>query len=53
MSPETATIRPWRNLFGERYYRVHLVLLAIDEAHCVYEWLVGINVLLDRMLLTF
>ena len=44
MSPETATTRPWRNLFAERYYRSHLVVLAVDEAHCVYEWLVCIRI---------
>ena len=41
MSPETATTRPWRQLFSEKYYRSNLALLAVDEAHCVYEWLVG------------
>ena len=44
MSPETATSRPWRNLFSESYYRSHLVVLAVDEAHCVHEWLVGIKI---------
>ena len=41
MSPEVATTPPWRNLFSTSYYREHLVVVAVDEAHCIHEWLEG------------
>ena len=40
MSPETATSTPWRNVFGEQYYRSNLCSIAVDESHCIVEWLV-------------
>ena len=39
MSPEVATTAPWRGLFTTDYYKRHLVLVAVDEAHCIHEWL--------------
>lgn len=41
MSPEIAISNPWRDLFSSK---LQLSLLAIDEAHCVYEWLVSIKI---------
>ena len=41
MSPEAATTRPWRAIFGEAYFKTNLSLLAIDEAHCITEWSVS------------
>ena len=39
MSPEVATSLPWRQLFSTDYYKSHLVAVAVDEAHCIQEWL--------------
>ena len=36
MSPETAVTNPWRTVFTS----ANLALVAIDEAHCIAEWLV-------------
>ena len=43
MSPETATSPPWRNVFGERYFMSNLCSIAVDESHCIAEWLVKLN----------
>ena len=40
ISPESATSKPWRGLFSSAVFRTNLVLLAIDEAHCISEWYV-------------
>ena len=41
MSPEVATTPPWRTtLFSTPHYRDRLVV-AVDEAHCIHEWLEG------------
>ena len=40
MSPEAAATKPWRELFKSPMFRKHLVLLAVDEAHCISEWYV-------------
>ena len=44
ISPEAATTRPWRKVFAETYFKSNLILLAVDEAHCITEWLVLENV---------
>ena len=38
MSPEHAVTPPWRRLFGSEYYKRHLAVVAIDEAHCIVDW---------------
>ena len=42
MSPETAVSTEWRKVFTHSYVKQHLVLICIDEAHCISEWLVYI-----------
>ena len=42
MSPESATTSPWKQLYKEKSFNQHLVLIAIDEAHCIHEWSVPI-----------
>lgn len=39
MSPETAVSNPWRGFFSSELAN-KLALVAVDEAHCVHEWLV-------------
>ena len=38
MSPETAVKPPWRELFSNALFQQNAVMVAIDEAHCIYEW---------------
>jgi len=40
MSPEVATSPPLRSLFENNQFKRNLVLIAVDEAHCICEWLV-------------
>ncbi len=40
MSPECAVKPPWCTLFSTPYAKQNLVLIAVDEAHCVLDWLV-------------
>lgn len=38
VSPELVVRSPWRNLFQTAHFKKHLVLVAVDEAHCIPEW---------------
>ena len=38
MSPECAVTSPWRNIFCSSYGQANIVLVAIDEAHCIEDW---------------
>ena len=38
MSPEHAVAPPWRGLFCCDYFKRHLAVVAIDEAHCIADW---------------
>ena len=40
MPPEVATTS-WRSVFEKPHVKKNLVLLAIDEVHCICEWLVN------------
>ena len=40
MSPETAISPHWRALFTADHVKKQLALVAIDEAHCIVDWLV-------------
>ena len=39
MSPETAALPPWCGVFLDKDFRKKLTLIAVDEAHCIAEWL--------------
>ena len=38
MSPESAVTQPWRGIFTTPKYKTNLTLVAVDEAHCIFEW---------------
>ena len=40
MAPETAVSSPWRYIFSTALFQRNLVLVAIDKAYCISEWLV-------------
>ena len=40
VSPEVAVGAAMRKLLAESHYKQTLVLIAVDEAHCIPEWLV-------------
>ena len=40
MSPEAAMNPKLCELFKSRYVKKNLVLVAVDEAHCITEWFV-------------
>ena len=44
MSPECATSKPWCTVFEDKYVKKHLLLVAVDEAHCITDWSVTIFV---------
>ena len=48
MSPETAIADPWRKLLKE----AKVALVAIDEAHCISEWLVYTIAILKKTCVT-
>ena len=39
MSPETGVSSKWSTMFSQPYVKKNLVVVAVDEAHCVEEWL--------------
>ena len=39
-SPESLQIPTWRKIISSKTFEDKLVLIAVDEAHCVSEWLV-------------
>jgi superfamily II DNA helicase RecQ len=40
MSPETLQVREWRSVLSDEMFRKQIVVVAVDEAHCISEWLV-------------
>ena len=40
MSPETIVLPEWRRLLAEPALQHKVCMVAIDEAHCIHEWLV-------------
>ena len=47
MSPETAVMAPWRTLFSNLEFKKKLAIIAVDEAHCIVEWLVAFAISLS------
>lgn len=41
MSPETLQVREWRSVLSDEIFRKQIVVVAVDEAHCISEWLVS------------
>ena len=44
MSPECAIKPPWRLIYSTPYGKDNIVLVAVDEAHCIEDWLVTVYV---------
>ena len=40
MSPETLQVREWRSVLSGEVFKEQIVVVAVDEAHCISEWLV-------------
>jgi len=38
MSPEVAIAQPWWNVFMSPSLKQNLVLVSVDEAHCICEY---------------
>ena len=43
MSPETLQVREWRSVLSGEEFKTQVVLVAVDEAHCISEWLVRVS----------
>ena len=39
VAPEVIVRAPWRGIFECPVFKQRLVLIAVDEAHCIPEWL--------------
>ena len=49
LSPEIATTKPWCMIFSDKYIKRHLVLVAVDEAHCISDWFVQKSIVIYGM----
>lgn len=38
MSPECAIKPPWCKIYTTPYGKKNIVLVAVDEAHCIEDW---------------
>lgn len=43
MAPECAVSTPWRNVFMNQDFNKRLSVIAVDEAHCIFEWFASIK----------
>ena len=53
MSPECAVKVPWCRIYTTPYGKRNIVLVAVDEAHCIEDWLVAIPDIMDSVLIIF
>ena len=38
MSPETLQVREWRSVLSGEMFSKQVVVVAVDEVHCISEW---------------
>ena len=50
MSPETLQVREWRSVLSSEVFKKQVVLVAVDEAHCISEWLVRLSIICNSSL---
>lgn len=39
VAPEMLQLPPWKKVLSSRVYQDKLAVVAVDEAHCISEWL--------------
>ena len=50
MSPETLQVREWRSVLSGEGFKKQVVLVTVDKAHCIPEWLVRVSVTCPRLI---
>lgn len=50
MSPESLQVREWRSVLSSETFKKQVVLIAVDEAHCISEWLVRLSIICSSSL---
>lgn len=50
MAAETAVTPPWRNVFTKPDSK-RLSMIAVDEAHCIFEWFASERVIILQVLI--
>lgn len=52
LAPETAVSPTWREVFSTPVFKEKLAVVAVDEAHCISEWLGQVS-LIPKLPLSF